>query len=142
MIVFWAVATGAFLVLEAVTAAMTSIWFCAGSAAALIAAACRGPLWLQIILFVAVSAACFIFLYPKLKQYINRNKHATNADMTLGQVCVVTETVDNLAATGTAEIGGKSWTARSADESILEAGTKARVERIEGVKLILTGINE
>lgn len=141
MIVFWAVAAGAFLILEAVTAAMTSIWFFAGSAAALIAAACSGPVWLQVVLFVAVSAACFLVLYPKLKNYLNKTKQATNADMVIGQICIVTETIDNLAACGTAEIGGKTWTARSADGSVIEAGTRARVERIEGVKLIVTEIS-
>lgn len=142
MIVFWAIAAGAFLVLEAVTAAMTSIWFCAGCVAALIAAACTAPLWLQIALFVVVSALCFVFLYPRLKHYLRKNRHATNADMALGKICVVTETIDNLAATGTAVIDGKTWTARSADGSVIEAGAHARIESIQGVKLIVTAIQK
>jgi len=141
MIIFWAVAAGAFLVLEAVTAAMTSIWFCVGCVAALIAAACTAPLWLQITLFVLVSGLCFALLYPRLKQYLRKNRHATNADMVIGKTCVVTETVDNLAAAGTAVIDGKTWTARSADGSVIEAGAMARIEAIEGVKLIVTAIH-
>lgn len=140
MIVFWGIAAGAFLVLEAVTAAMTSIWFCAGSLAALIAAACTAPLWLQILVFVVVSAACFLFLYPRLKNHLRQNRHATNADMAIGKICTVTETIDNLAATGAAVIDGKTWTARSADGSVIQAGAQARVESIQGVKLIVTNI--
>lgn len=137
MIIFWAAAAGAFLLLEAVTAAMTSIWFCAGCLPALAAAACGAPLWLQILLFVVVSAVCFALLYPRLKRRIQKNRQPTNADMALDQICIITETIDNLAGTGTAVIGGKTWTARSADGSVIPSGARARVARIEGVKLIV-----
>lgn len=138
MILFWGIAAAVFLVLEAVTAAMTSLWFCAGALAALLAAACTAPLWLQILIFAAVSAVCFLFLYPRLKKHLHKHRQPTNADMAIGKICVVTETVDNLAATGTAVIDGKTWTARSADGSVIEAGAQARVEDIQGVKLIIT----
>ena len=142
MIVFWGIAAGAFLVLEAITAAMTSIWFCAGALAALIAAACTAPLWLQIVVFVVVSAVCFLLLYPRLKNYLHKTRQPTNADMAIGKICVVTETIDNLAATGTAVIDGKTWTARSADGSVIPAGKQVHVEAMEGVKLLVKTVEE
>lgn len=142
MIVFWGIAAAAFLVLEAVTAAMTSLWFCAGALAALIAAACTAPLWLQIVIFVAVSALCFLWLYPRLKNHLRRTRQPTNADMAIGKICVVTETIDNLAATGAAVIDGRTWTARSADGTVIKAGAQARVEDIQGVKLIVTNLSK
>lgn len=138
MFIFWMVATGVFLVLELVTAAMCSIWFAGGTLAALIACSLRAPLWLQILLFFLVSGLCFALLYPRLKKHLNQKKHATNADMTIGQVCVVTQVIDNVSATGTVTTGGKTWTARSLSGEVIEEGRLVRAIRIEGVKLMVT----
>ena len=137
MVIFWMVAAGVFLVLELVTAAMCSIWFVAGTLVSLIAALCGAPLWLQILLFFVVSGLCFVFLYPRLKKYLNTKKQPTNADMTLGQVCTVTRTINNLAGEGAVITGGKTWTARSLTDEIIEEGRLVRAIRIEGVKLMV-----
>ncbi len=142
MIIFWAIVTGAFLLLEAVTVAMTSLWFAVGALAALLIAALGLPLWLQIAAFVLVSTLCFALLYPRLKSYLHRNKQATNADMAIGKTCIIVDPVDNLAATGSASLDGKTWTARSADDEPIPAGERARIEAIEGVKLIVRHIHE
>ena len=138
MFIFWMAATGVFLVLEVVTAAMCSIWFAGGTIAALIACSLKAPLWLQIALFFLVSAVCFVLLYPRLKKHLNQKKHATNADMTIGQVCMVTQAIDNVSAIGTVTTGGKTWTARSLSGEVIGEGQLVRAIRIEGVKLIVT----
>lgn len=138
MVVLWLILTALFLVVELVTVAMVSVWFMAGSLAALLAAALGAAVWLQIVLFVLVSALCFALLYPKLKHFVSRSSHATNADMVLGQVCVVTQRIDNLAGTGAVSVGGKTWTARTASGEIIEAGARVRADAIEGVKLIVS----
>lgn len=142
MITLWAVAAGAFLVLEAVTAAMTSIWFCAGALAALIAAVCKSAVWLQIALFVAVSGVCFAVLYPRLKRFVKRSGQPTNADMLIGQECTVTADICALDGTGSVYIGGKTWSAKSADGSLIAAHTTVCVKAIEGVKLIVSPVSE
>lgn len=142
MILFWMAATGVFLVLEFLSAAMTSIWFAVGSLAALVAASLRAPLWLQISLFCVVSALCFALLYPRLKHLLLRKRHATNADMTIGQTCLVTQVIDNIAATGAVSVGGKTWTARSVTGEIIEEGRLVEAVRIEGVKLMVTPLPE
>ena len=69
---------------------------------------------------------------------MNSRVQATNADMLIGQECVVKEAVNQLAETGAVAIGGKIWTARTdSADTILEEGSIAVVERIEGVKLIV-----
>ena len=137
MITVWLVAAAAFLIIEAVTAAMSSIWFVVGALAALLAAACGGPVWLQIFLFLVVSVACFVFLYPKLKNLLRRGRKATNADMVIGQACVVTQRIDNLAGTGTVSVAGKTWSARSAGGQTIEVGSTVIADSIQGVKLIV-----
>jgi len=137
MVVFWAIAAGVLLLIEGMTAAMCSIWFAAGAVVSLVSAALGAPIWLQILVFVVVSAICFWLLFPRLKNFIKKSRQATNADMVIGQSCRVTESIDNLAGTGMVQIGGKIWTARTVDGSTIEKGALVRVEKIQGVKLIV-----
>lgn len=126
-----------FGIVEAATAALTSIWFAAGALAATAAALLGGPLWLQILLFLAVSAAALAMTRPLVRRYVDSRKVPTNVGRLMGQTARVTENIDNIAGTGAVYIDGKTWSARSADNVPIEKDTLIRVERIEGVKLIV-----
>jgi len=138
MIVIWIILAVVFLVVELVTVAMVSLWFMVGALVALLAAAVGASMWLQILLFLLVSVACFALLYPKLKSFVGRNRQPTNADTVLGMTCVVTQRIDNIAETGAVSVGGKTWTARTKDGAIVEKGSLVRAEDIQGVKLIVS----
>ena len=142
MVTLWILAAVVFLIIEAVTAAMSSIWFVIGALAALAAAALGAPIWGQVVLFVAVSGVCFALLYPRLKRLLRRDRQPTNADMVIGRECVVTQRIDNLAGTGAVTVDGRTWTARSADGAPLELGAVVAAQRIEGVKLIVSPVKE
>ena len=60
--------------------------------------------------------------------------------MDVGSEGYVTADIDNLAATGTVKLGAMEWTARSADGSAIKAGTRVKVERIEGVKAFVSPV--
>lgn len=129
-------------VVEAATAALTSIWFVPGGIAALIASLLGGPLWLQILLFLAVSCVALLLTRPFVKKVQGAKQVETNADRVLGRKAVVTEAIDNLHGTGRAEVMGNSWSARSVQpDGKIPEGDTVRVERIEGVKLIVSPIN-
>lgn len=100
-----------FLIIEGLTAGLVTIWFAVGALAALIAAMFHAPLWLQLVWFFAVSIAAFAVTRPLVKKYINSRTQPTNADMLIGQECLVTEDIDNLTGRGAVAIGGKVWTA-------------------------------
>lgn len=137
MLVFWLVGVGVFLVIEAISAALCSIWFAVGALVAAAAAALGGPIWLQIVLFAVVSGVCFAVLYPKLKRLVSHHHHPTNVDMLIGQTCPVTQRIDNLAGTGAVTIAGKTWSARSADGQVIEPEAVVRIKSIHGVKMIV-----
>lgn len=137
MTILWGALIVVFLVIEGVTAGLASIWFAAGALAALIAQLLDGALWLQIVLFVVVSALSLALTRPLAKKYVNARVQPTNADMVIGKEAVVTHRIDNVAGTGSASVQGREWTARTEDGSILEAGSLAVVKSIEGVKLIV-----
>ena len=137
-IAFWVVALVVFLIVEAVTAGLVSIWFVFGSLVALICAALGAAVWLQIFWFVIVSVATLVLTRPLAKRYVDSRSVATNADRSIGRAAVVTERIDNLAATGAVKLDGVVWTARSTDDAVaIETGERVTVRAIEGVKLIV-----
>lgn len=137
-IAFWVAALVVFLIVEAVTAGLVSIWFVFGSLVALICAALGAAVWLQIFWFVIVSVATLVLTRPLVKRYVDSRSVATNADRSIGRAAVVTERIDNLAATGAVKLNGVVWTARSTDDAVaIEAGERVTVRAIEGVKLIV-----
>lgn len=131
----WIAAIIVFGVAEAATAGLTSIWFVLGSVAALIAAVCGGPLWLQLVLFFAVSVAALAATRPLVTKLLKKDIKPTNADRVLGGVARVTERIDNDVPTGAVYIDGKTWTARSADGNPIGKDEMVRILRMEGVKL-------
>ena len=137
-IAFWVVALVVFLILAALPAGLVSIWFVFGSLVALICAALGAAIWLQIFWFVIVSVATLVLTRPLVKRYVDSRSVATNADRSIGRAAVVTERIDNLAATGAVKLDGVVWTARSTDDAVaIETGERVTVRAIEGVKLIV-----
>lgn len=134
----WLGAMVVFCVIEAATLGITAMWFAIGSLAALISCLFGAPLWLQILWFIIVSGVTLAFTRPVLKKHFMPNGKRTNADRVLDMQGVVTERIDNLAGTGAVHIGGKTWTARTEEDSlVIEAGAVVEAQRIEGVKLIV-----
>ena len=135
MVIFWLIVTGVLIVAEAATVNLVTIWFAGGALAALIAAAFGAPLWLQIVLFLAVSAVLLLTLRPFARKLTRGRDYATNVDSNIGKLAVVVEPIDNLRGTGRVMIGPVDWTARSEDGSVIAKGEKVRVLRVEGVKV-------
>lgn len=135
----WLVLMVVFLITEAVCAVhLVSIWFAAGSLAALLIAMLGGSLWLQITLFLVVSGALLILLWPLVRKYLKPNLTATNVDSVIGSTGLVTASIDNIAAAGQVKLGAMEWTARSTSGEPIPEGTLIRVDRIEGVKAFVS----
>lgn len=134
----WLVLLVLFSVWEAVTVALVSVWFAAGALAALICSAFTADLWCQVAVFLTVSALTLAVIRPLARKHVLPHFVPTNADRVIGRSAVVTQTVDNLAATGTVLVGGMAWTARSENGAPISEGTSVKIIRIEGVKLFVT----
>ena len=142
MIWLWLGAAVLFGIVEALTAGLVSIWFVAGAGAALIGALLGAGTGVQVGLFVVVSAAALAATRPLVRRYASGKAVPTNADRVLGQTAKVTEAVDNGNAAGAVYVDGKTWTARSADGSVIPAGTMVTITRMEGVKLFVRKAEE
>ena len=139
-ILLWFVLMVVFLLVEASTVVMVSLWFAAGSLAALIASLLGAGLWLQILLFFLVSAALLAALRPVAKKHFTPRIQRTNVDALIGSQGYVLEEINNLTATGKVKLGAMEWTARSTHGHTLPKGTLVQVDKIEGVKVFVTPV--
>ena len=129
-----------FLIVEAATVTMVSLWFAGGALAALLVAALGGGIVLQIIAFALVSTAMLALLRPMARKHFTPKLTKTNVDSVIGTEGYVTSDIDNVAATGTVKLGAMEWTARSATGEKISTGTLVKVEKIEGVKAFVTPV--
>ena len=136
--IVWLVLTVAFLVAEASTVTVISLWFAAGALAAMATALLGGAIWLQALVFLAVSALALTALRPLVRKYLTPKLTATNIDSVIGSVGIVTSDIDNIAAAGQVKLNGMEWSARSTGGEAIRTGTKVRVDKIEGVKVFVS----
>lgn len=138
LLILWVVLLVVFVVLEAVTVQLVSIWFAIGCVAGAVANLCGASQLVQIIVVLAVSLVCLIATKPLVKKITKKEKvQPTNADRLIGQSAVILEAVDNIHETGSVKINGVEWNVRSADDSKIESGSIVKIINIEGSKLIV-----
>lgn len=141
MIWIWVALLALFIIVEAATAQLLTIWFAVGSLAALITTFITDNIIIQVIVFVVVSAIALAVTRPLVRKMTQAKKQPTNADMYIGKEAVVTEDINNLEAKGLVKVGGSVWTARTeVDNYTIPAGSHVTVIKIEGVKLIVRPI--
>lgn len=125
---------------EAITVGLTFIWFAVGAMGGLLTAVLGGEIWLQVVVFLLLSALTLILVRPAAAKLLTPGISPTNADRVLGQIALVTEEIDNIAETGQVKLFGQVWTARSENGDVIQAQTRVRILRIEGVKVFVKAV--
>lgn len=136
LIIFWAAALVFFLVLEAVTFQLVSIWLGLGALVSLLLAIFEVPFWVQLIVFVAVSAVALWATRPLVKKFLSK-KVPTNSELDIGKVAIVTETINNTLSKGRVKLNGTYWAAVSVEGDVIEEGSTVTVVEVDGAKLIV-----
>ena len=136
--IIWLALTVVFLITEAATVTVVSLWFAAGSLAAMVTALTGGGLAFQAAVFLIISIAMLTALRPLVRKYVTPTLTPTNIDSVIGSVGIVTVQIDNISATGQVKLNGMEWTARSTSGEPIAAGTQVTVNRIEGVKIFVS----
>ena len=139
MNVVWLAGVIVFVVLEAVTYQLVSIWFAFGAAGALIASLCGAGIYLQLGIFLAIAILLLLILRPFSIKLVKHPDVKTNADSLIGKQVLITEEVNNISGHGKGKVNGMTWTVRSEDNEVISEGALPEVVRIEGVKLIVKG---
>ena len=133
----WLILLVALVTGEAITVGLTFIWFAVGAMGGLLVAVLNGPVWLQIVVFLALSALTLILVRPAAAKLLTPGISPTNADRVLSQIALVTEEINNIAETGQVKLFGQVWTARSENGEVIPAQSRVRILRIEGVKVFV-----
>ena len=134
--IFWLIAAVGFLVLEGMTFSMVSVWFAAGSAAALLSCLFHPPFKVQAVVFNVVSVLCLAAFKP-LTQRLRQKPTPTNGDRSLGREAKVLTPV-SAEETGRVRLDGVDWNARCATPGdTLAPGQSCRVTEIHSTLLIV-----
>lgn len=141
-LIIWGIVFAVMVVAELATFQLVSIWFAAGAAAAFAVALLDVDLWIQLIVFVAVSLILLIATRPLLKKFKADKTVPTNTELDVGRTAVVIEDIDNSHDTGRAKIDGIDWKAISVDDTIIKKGSIVKIIQIKGSKLFVELIKE
>ena len=76
----WFALAVVFLLIEGNTVMLVSVWFAAGGLVAMLAALLGAPFWLQLILFLGISAGLLALLRPLVRKYLKPKITATNVE--------------------------------------------------------------
>lgn len=125
---------------EAITVGLTFIWFAVGAMGGLLTAVLGGEIWLQVVVFLLLSAVTLILVRPAAAKLLTPGISPTNADRVLSQIALVTEEIDNIAETGQVKLFGQVWTARSENGDVIPTQSRVRILRIEGVKVFVKAV--
>ncbi len=136
--IIWLVGAIVFFVVEALSVQLISIWLAGGSLVAMVLALCEVDFWIQALVFALVSLILIILTRPLVKKVMDKKIEATNADRCIGMEATVTNEINNIQGCGMVNLAGQAWTARSSDDSVIGEGELVTVDRIEGVKLIVS----
>ena len=126
------------LVVEAITAGLTTIWFAGGALIAFCAGFVGFGLGVQVGTFIVVSLLLLLLTRPLAVKYFNQERQKTNAESLIGQQALVTEDIDTIKAKGQVEIRGQIWSAKTDEpDGTIPKNTVVVVNGIQGVKLIV-----
>lgn len=141
--VYWLIAFVVLVGIEIVTMALTTIWFAGGAFAAFVVSLFGAGVEIQMAAFLIISFIMLFLTRPFAAKYINSNTVKTNAESLIGRSARVTAQINNELEQGTAVIDGQEWTARALDSrEVIPEGTMVEIEKIRGVKLIVSTSKE
>lgn len=137
-VVIWLIVVIVMVIIEFATMGLTTIWFAGGALIGIVVAAAGGPVWLQVLLAIIVSAVLLVFTRPLAMKHFNKDRIKTNAESLIGRQAIVTGEINNLQAMGQVTVNGMEWTARAImDGKTIERGAVVVIRGINGVKLLV-----
>ena len=95
-----------------------------------------GPLWVQLILFSAISIGSLLFFRSRFLKWMKLDAPGADVDSLVGDTAIP---VDDIApgAVGRAELRGTAWTARNAGTATLVRGQRCTVVEVDRLMIFL-----
>ena len=141
-IIFWLIIALIMLIVEALTAGLTTIWFAGGAFAALVCALLDLPIAVQIVIFFIVSICLLVFTRKIFVEKLKTGSQKTNVDALIGERAIVEAAIPAYGV-GQVKVGGQVWSAVCEKPDMeIEAGKLVKIHAIEGVKVIVVPVKE
>lgn len=126
-----------FLGIEAISFNLVTIWMAAAAFLTSIYAWFFPTQYVpQAFIFIVLSIILIIATKPLAKKLI-KNHEKTNADSLIGEIGIVTVSIDSLNLKGQVKVRGQIWSAKTATEEEIPENEKVKIIKIEGVKLVV-----
>ena len=139
-LLLWGILIVVSIVIELITDELTIIWGTVGAIFALISAALKAPIWLQLIIFFVFTILFILIFKPIIEKNRKRETVHTNADRIIGMVAVVTESFKEQEV-GKVLVNNQTWRAIGTTNDEFFEGEKVQVEGLSGTKVIVSKIN-
>ncbi|MGA8988192.1 MAG: NfeD family protein [Aeromicrobium sp.] len=139
----WATWLGIAVVLalvELLSLDLVLLMFALAALAGAVVAGLGGPLWLAIVVFIAVAVALVLLVRPPLVERLHAGPTLLTGHQALvGHTAIVVEPVGH--RQGRVQLSGELWSARTQLESeSYDTGTKVLVTRIDGASVVVTAL--
>lgn len=139
MCFLWLIIFIVLIITELLTINLVTIWFAFGALLALVVEVSFSNIVLDIITFVITSFLLIILTKPIIGRLKVKKVEATNLDMVINKIGIVTEDI-NQDKIGEVKVLGKRWSAYNNTE--LKKDEKVKILSIDGVKLKVEKIGE
>lgn len=139
---FWLIASGIFFIAEIITTGFLVFWLGIAGLITMCVSFFTDNLTIQGTIFVVLSAILILTTKPFVKKFIHKKEDTlkTNAFSIIGKTAIVIKDIDSINGVGQIKVDGEIWSAEGLDSSNIEKGTKVKVEKINGVKAIVSPI--
>ena len=95
-----------------------------------------GPVWMQILLFSAISASTLALFRGRMLRAFQPDVQLPSIDALVGEVAIATEDFAP-GGVGRVELRGAAWSARNSTEAPVTRGARCRVTGVEGLTLYI-----
>lgn len=135
----WLIIAGACLILEIMSAGFLIFWFMLGALITMLCSFVISNIIVQVAIFLISSTVLLFATKPFVEKFLkSTTNYQTSSSSIKGTVGKVISDINPDEAKGQIKINGEVWSAKSSNGSFIPTGTEVTVEKIEGVKAIVT----
>jgi membrane protein implicated in regulation of membrane protease activity len=137
---FWFALTVLFVLIEAATWGLTTIWFAIAALVMTFLSFLPIPLTVQVLVFLGIAIALLVFTRPIAIKKFKVGREKTNLDSLIGQRALVTKAISEFER-GEIKLNGQFWSAHAENNGAIAEGSKCEILRIEGVQAIVKAVD-
>ena len=138
MWILWLIAAGIFFIIEIATVGFLIFWLGIGAILAMVTSFITDSIIIQTIVFVVSSSILIPLTKPLADKFGNKKVVPTNSYSLINKRGIVIMDIDPIKGVGQVKVNGQIWSAKTEDDSIISKDSEITVDKIDGVKLVVS----